>query len=274
MPNRRQVKRPRRRQKSTIEHLRSAIRLAVTLKSVHKREEIYPINLKQLVSRANVGTDAQICLIGYIMRIQIATGNNCSTVSASIGHSGPWVRPPVQTDSFNQQFEDRTFNLNKEVTFKKRVLRTSERTTINPDNGNNFLNLRIRDPCGVIPGATILIDFRCEVTRPCIDTVLVGASDMATDLYEDQDVSTGSQPTPRQDVPRIIRTNQNTAVFTTTSTASPYVYQESGGVFGTYTITVAGRANLVGSFKHDDTLPGTLQEQYTGDGYAGNIVKT
>lgn len=274
MPKRQQVKRPRRRQKSTIEHLRSAIRLAITLKSDHKREEIYPINLKQLVSRANVGTDAQICLIGYIMRIQIATGNNCSTVSASIGHSGPWVRPPTQTDSFNQQFEDRTFNINKEVTFKKRVLKLSERTTMNPDDGNNFLNLRIRDPCGVIPGATILVDFRCEVTRPCIDTVLLNASDKATDLYEDQDVSTGSQPTPRQDVPRIIRLKQSpNALYKTTDTASPYSFSDD--IYpGVYTITVAGRANLVGTFQYDTTLPGTLQEQYTGDGYAGNIVKT
>lgn len=273
MPSRRQVTRPRRRQKNTLEHLRSAIRLALTLKSVHKQEELYPINLSQLISRANVGTDAQIRMIGYTMRIQIATGNNVSTVSASIGHFGPWVRPATQSDNFNQQFTDMNFNLNREVTFHKRLLRESERQTLNPDDGNNFLSLRIRDPCGVIPGATILIDFRCELIRPVIDVVLVNASQQATDLYEDQDVHTSGQPTPRQDVPRVIRNkSQTSAVFKTTSVASPYVYNDAA--FGTYTVTVAGSANLVGEFTYDGRLPGSLQEQYTGDGYAGNIVKT
>lgn len=274
MSPRRQVKRPRRRQKSNVEHLRSAIRLALTLKSVHKQEELYPINLSQLISRANVGTDAQIRLIGYIMKIQIATGNNVSTVSASIGHSGPWVRPATQSDSFNQQFVDMNFNLNKEVTFRKRLLREAERQTLNPDDGNNFLNLRIRDPCGVIPGATILIDFTCELIRPVIDVVLVNANQTATDLYEDQDVHTSGQPTPRQDVPRLIRDKRiPNATFKTTSTASPYSYSDD--IYSDiYTITVAGSANLVGQFQYDGSLPGTLQEQYTGDGYAGNIVKT
>lgn len=271
MSPRRHAKRPRRRPKSNLEHLRSAIRLAVTLKSSHKREELYPINLSQLISRANVGTDAQIKLIGYVMKITIATGNDVSTVSASIGHSGPWVRPAVQSDNFNQQFTDMNFNKNREVTFRKRLLREAERQTLNPDDGNNFLNLRIRDPCGVIPGVTILIDFTAELIRPVIDVVLVNASQQATDLYEDQDVHTSGQPTPRQDVPRLIR-ERSLNPFKTSSTSSPYVY--SNDLFlNRYTITVAGSANLVGQFQYDGSLPGTLQEQYTGDGYAGNITK-
>lgn len=273
MPSKRQTKRPRRRPKNNLEHLRSAIRLAVTLKSVHKQEELYPINLRDLISRANVGSDSQIKMIGYTMRIQIATGNNCSTVTASVGHSGPWVRPSSQTDNFNQQFTDMSFNLNKEVTFHKRLLRESERQTLNPDDGTNFLNLRIRDPCGVIPGATILIDFRCELIRSVIDVVLVNGSQPATDRYEDQDVHTSGQPTPRQDVPRVIRdTRYPRAVWLTTDTASPYSFS-SPDIAGTYTITVAGTANLVGEFTSDTRQPGSLQEQYAADGFAGTISK-
>lgn len=271
MPSKRQTKRPRRRQKSHLEHLRSAIRLAITLKSAHKQEELYPINVRDLISRANVGTDSQIKMIGYTMRIQIATGNNCSTVTASVGHSGPWVRPSTQTDNFNQQFTDMNFNINKEVTFHKRLLREAERQTLDPDDGTNFLNLRIRDPCGVIPGATILVDFRCELIRSVIDVVLVNGDKQATDRYVDQDVHTSGQPTPRQDVPRVIRdTSRPRDVWLTSDTQSPYSYSNPN-LTGVYTVTVAGTANLVGEFTYDSHQPGTLQNQYTVDGFAGNI---
>lgn len=273
MKTKRSGKRPRRSQRN-IEHLRSAIQYAVTLKSVHKREEIYPINLSNLIGRQNVGPDAQIRLIGYHLRIQIATGNNCSTVSASVGHSGPWVRPATQSDNFNQQFVDKVFNLNREVAFHKGLVRESERQYLNPDDGNNFLNLRIRDPCGVIPGATILLHFKCELIRPTIDEILVGASLPATDLYEDQDVHTSGNPTPRQDVPILIRTNASHTSWRADGIVSPITYTATDPTVRTrYTITVSGQPNLVGEFTEDTTTTDPLQKQYTDSGFAGNITK-
>lgn len=262
-----------RRRNKNLEHLRSAIQLSLTLKSLHKQQEIYPINLSSLVGRANVGPDAEVKLIGYTMRIQIATGNNCSTVSASIGHSGPWVRPATSSDNFNQQFTDVSFNLNREVTFHKRLLRESERQYLNPDNGLNFLNLRIRDPCGVIPGATILIHFNCELIRSVIDVEFKNADKMASDLYEDQDVHTSGQPTPKQDVPLIIRRVQRRGdeIFRANGIVSPLVYSRSG-VSNTYTVTVAGTPNLVGEFADDETTGTPIQDRYTADGFAGNIT--
>lgn len=267
------AKRSARRRNKNLEHLRSAIQLSITLKSVHKQQEIYPINLSELIGRANVGTDADIKMIGYTMRIQIATGNNTSTVSAAIGHSGPWVRPAQSSDNFNQQFVDQTFNANKEVTFQKRLLRVSERTYLNPDNGQNFLNLRIRDPCGVIPGATILIHFGCELIRPVIDVQFPNADKPALDLYEDQDVHTTGQPTPRQDVPKLIRQSDRRGdrLFRPDGTVSPITYRENQ-FSQVYTITVAGSPNLVGEF-FDDTKPSPdLQARYAASGFAGNIA--
>lgn len=270
---RRTAKRPTRRQNKNLEHLRSAIQLSLTLKSQHKQQEIYPINLANLIGRANVGPDAEVKLIGYTMRIQIATGNNCSTVSASIGHSGPWVRPAASSDNFNQQFTDMSFNLNKEVTFHKRLLRESERQYLNPDNGQNFLNLRIRDPCGVIPGATILIHFSCELIRSVIDVEFLNADKMASDLYEDQDVHTSSQPTPKQDVPLIVRRVQSRGndIFRANGIVSPIVYSLNGTTYK-YTVTVAGIPNLIGEFADDQQSSAPIQDRYTADGFAGNIT--
>lgn len=271
---RRTAKRTARRRNKNLEHLRSAIQLSLTLKTQHRQQEIYPIDLRELIGRANVGPDAQIRMIGYHMRIQIATGNNVSTVSVSVGHSGPWVRPATPSDNFNQQFVDTSFNSNKELTFHKRLLRESERQYLNPDDGNNFLNLRVRDPCGVIPGATILIHFTCDLIRPVIDVQFANADKMAVDLYEDQDVHTSGQPTPRQDVPKLIRKPERRGdiLYRPDGIVSPISYRSTQGVTDVYTITVAGVPNLVGEFVDDKPAPPSLQDRYTSSGFAGNIT--
>lgn len=270
---RRTAKRTAHRRNKNLEHLRSAIQLSLSLKSVHKQQEIYPIDLRELIGRANVGPDAEIKMIGYTMRIQIATGNNVSTVSLSVGHSGPWVRPATSSDGFNQQFVDTSFNVNKELVFHKRLLRESERQYLNPDDGNNFLNLRVRDPCGVIPGATILIHFTCELIRPVIDVQFKNADKMAVDLYEDQDVHTSGQPTPKQDVPKLIREPDRGAnrLYRPDGIVSPITYR-ANSFSQVYTITVAGVPNLVGEFVDDRPSSPSLQDRYTASGFAGTIT--
>lgn len=216
MPNKRLVNRRRRRPAvSKIEHLRSSVIRTLDLKTSHLREEVYPIDLKDLISRANVGSDSDVRLVGYNCKLTFASGNKLSTVSVSLGHSGPWVRPSNSTDGYNQQFVDRFLGPEGEVSFHKRSLLQSERQFNDPDIGGNYINFRIRDPCGVVPGVTVLINFTAFLTRRVIDTTFNGASELATDRYEDQDVSTGSPSPPSQksEVPQFIFVREDIELY-------------------------------------------------------------
>lgn len=179
-------------------HFMSIVIMTVQLKQAHKKEEVYPIPLGQLISRANVGQDADIRLIGYTMSVALATGNDCSTVSMNIGHEGPWIRRSDSTDTFNQVSTEHTVR-GKSILFKKPLLAATEREYLNPDSSNNGLNsvdLRVRDPCGVIPGVVLKIEFRAHIIRRVPSTSFANADQPATDRYEDQDVSAGSSPSP------------------------------------------------------------------------------
>lgn len=176
-------------------HTTSHVVTTLQLKQSHKKEEIYPLSLDKLISRANVGNDADIRLIGYTMSVTIATGNDCSTVSMNLGHEGPWIRRSDDTDNFNQVCIEHTVR-GKSLLFKKKVLATSEREYINPDKILNSIDLRVRDPCGVIPGAVLRIEFRAHLIRRVPQTSFDNADQPATDRYEDQDVSGGSNPSP------------------------------------------------------------------------------
>lgn len=176
-------------------HTTSNVVTTLQLKQSHKKEEIYPLSLDKLISRANVGNDADIRLIGYTMSVTIATGNDCSTVSMNLGHEGPWIRRSDDTDNFNQVCIEHTVR-GKSLLFKKKVLATTEREYINPDKIVNSIDLRVRDPCGVIPGAVLRIEFRAHLIRRVPQTSFANADQPATDRYEDQDVSSGSNPSP------------------------------------------------------------------------------
>lgn len=179
-------------------HFFSIVIMTVQLKQAHKKEEVYPLSLDKLISRANIGQDADIRMVGYTMSVALATGNDCSTVSMNLGHEGPWIRRSDDPDTFNQVCTEHTVR-GKSILFKKKLLATSEREYINPDskdNGVNTIDLRVRDPCGVIPGVVLKIEFRAHIIRRVPATTFANADDAATDRYEDQDVSSGSSPQP------------------------------------------------------------------------------
>lgn len=262
-----------RKKRSNVEHLSSEVEMTLTLKAKHRKEELYPVNLNQLISRQNVGPDAQIRLIGYICSIQIASGNQLDTVTCNLGHFGPWVRPALQTDTFNQQFLDKNFRSRKLV-FSKPLVREAERQYLNPDDGTNYLNIRIRDPCGVIPGATILIYFKAILIRPKPDTILVDPTALAVDLYEDQDIHTGTQPAAREAVPAMITTPNGHGsfhVYTRDPALGSWHYTSTTGP-GEYTIAITETPNMVGTFLNlAQSDPTSLQSEYAQEQYAGKI---
>lgn len=178
------------------QHHTSIVISTLQLKQAHKKEEVYPIALNTLIDRSNIGNDADIRLIGYTLSCALATGNDCSTVSINVGHAGPWVRRGDSiTDSFDQQFLEHTIR-GKSCLFRKFLLGSSEKQFLNPDIATNFLYLRIRDPCGVIPGVVVKLEFRAHVIRRTPSAFFSNAADNAVDRYEDQDVSSGSNPSP------------------------------------------------------------------------------
>lgn len=195
---RRAPKKGNRRAPPVNNHFFSIVVTSIQLKQSHKKEEIYPISLDKLISRDNIGQDADIRLVGYSMSVALATGNDCSTVSMNIGHEGPWIRRSDDPDTFNQVCTEHTIR-GKSILFKKKLLATTEREYINPDsntNGVNTIDLRVRDPCGVIPGVAARIEFRAHIIRRVPSTTFANADQPATDRYEDQDVNSGSNPVP------------------------------------------------------------------------------
>lgn len=277
MPNK--ARKSKKRQLRKIEHLYSDVETTITLKRNHKRQEVYPVPLRDVVSRRNVGDDAQVRMIGYNLTLTIASGNSLETVLVSVGHSGPWTRPAAAQDGFNQQFTDRNFNKAKRMTFNRALLHESERQFLNPDLDQNYLNLRIRDPCGVIPGVTMVIRFRCHLIRPTIDTFYADGDAIATDRYEDQNVSTGapSPPDTPLQLPKIIRhelSHGSPSNFTTTNTQgdASYIYKHSLGSYQ-YTIVVdpKQKVNLVGEFVVPSGTISDLQRRYVDQGYDGTI---
>lgn len=279
MPNK--ARKSKRRQLRKVEHLYSDVETTITLKRSHKKQENYPIPLRDVVSRRNVGDDAQVRMIGYNLTLTIASGNSLETVMVSVGHSGPWTRPAAAVDGFNQQFTDRSFNKDKRVTFNRTLLHESERQFLNPDLDQNFLDLRIRDPCGVIPGVTVLLRLRCHLVRPTIDTYYANGAEQAIDRYEDQDVSTGAPSPPNNplQLPKVIKLQltrpvARTEIFTTANVQGDTIYDyRHTGTSSYYAITVDPqmKTDLVGEF----LIPsGDLQTAYSADGYDGTIQKT
>lgn len=256
-----------------MEHLQSEVEMTLTLKANHRKEELYPVNLNKLISRQNVGPDAQIRLIGYLCSIQIASGNQLDTVTCNLGHFGPWVRPALQTDTFNQQFLDKKFK-SRSVVFSKPLVREAERQYLNPDDGTNYLNIRIRDPCGVIPGATILIYFRAMLIRPKPDTILVDPNALAVDLYEDQDIHTATQPKAKDAIPAMITAPNGRGsfdVYVRDPALGSHVYTSTTGP-GKYTISIVENFVEVGTFLNlDQSDPTSLQSEYAQEQYAGTI---
>lgn len=179
------------RRSSRFQHSRSILITTLQTKQSHKKEEIYPIPLNKLISRNNVGVDAEVRLVGYSMSVQLATGNDCSTVSLNISHSGPWVRKGSSADTFDQQFVEHSVR-GKSCLFKKPVIARSELEYLNPDTADNYIELRVRDPCGVIPGVVFKIEFRAHLIRRTPQSAFDDPSSNAIDRYEDQDVSTGT----------------------------------------------------------------------------------
>lgn len=250
--------------------------MTLQTKQNHLREEIYPISLDQLVSRSNVGSDADIRLVGYTMSCQLATGNDCSTVSLNVAHSGPWVRRGDSvSDSFDQQFLEHTVAVSpKGCLFRKPLLGRSELAYLNPDTNSNFINLRVRDPCGVIPGVVIRIEFRAELIRPTPASTFTGGSQPATDRYEDQDVASGG-PTPPSAVkhaPALIRYGSDEYV----ADSSPvniiqYNHLGSNPRSGKFTVT---KTTPVQSVSGLFIAPGGSGQQtsFNSDGYDGTIT--
>lgn len=250
--------------------------MTLQTKQSHKKEEIYPISLDQLISRANVGSDADVRLVGYTLSLQLATGNDCSTVSLNISHSGPWVRRGDSvTDSFDQQFFEHTVAVSpKGCLFRKPVLGRSELEYLNPDTIQNFLNIRIRDPCGVIPGVVIRIEFRAHLIRRTPATIFMNGRDDATDRYEDQDVASGGPAPPGtiKHAPVAITTGGD-ARYIADPTGVDIVYRStSSNSFYTVTKTNPLQA-LSGLFSYLSTSP-PIQQQYNQDGYDGTITYT
>lgn len=265
-------------------HFMSIVIMTVQLKQSHKKEEVYPIPLGQLISRANVGQDADIRIVGYTMSVALATGNDCSTVSMNIGHEGPWIRRSDSTDTFNQVSTEHSVR-GKSILFKKPLLATTEREYLNPDsstNGLNSVDLRVRDPCGVIPGVVLKVEFRAHIIRRVPSTTFANADENATDRYEDQDVSAGSSPSPSP--PAAVKHAPITIVHNSFSTGD-HRYITDGivknGKFEyttddrykvlTYTIDVTNPVQTVsGSYKY--TTDSLHQDHYNAAGFDGTIT--
>ncbi len=266
--NKKRTTRPRRRAQEP--RLTSSVMTTLKLKNLHNKEEIYPIPLSTLVSRSNIGADADIMGRSYSIRIRFAAGNNLNTVSVNLGHSGQWVRRGTTTDNFNQQFTDKDVSSKGNVTFSRR-LQESEREVVNPDIGTNFINLRVRDSCGAIPGVTLRIYAIFHFTRRTVSTTFLGANERAVDAYADQDVSTGpiQPPTSAQDIPFRITSKDGSENWLTSGTVSPFTYRPSGRAGYNFVITLSGNVNKVGEFVIPDSA---IQTGYTADGFEGTIT--
>ena len=262
------------RTKAKNEHLRSRVEGTITLKTQHKKRERYPITISDVFNQDTVGADTDIHLIGYFILLQFATGNQTQTVSCNLGHSGEWVRQSTNNDGFNQQFETRSLRRNS-ISFSKRILALSERQFLSPHKSpDSSIVLQVDDPCGVIPGVTVKYTVTLHFIRRHIPTKLIDADMPATDLYEDQDVSSGgAQPAPpatAQDLPKFIY-DAGIGPFTRINSQSPYIYRDGGSTnAGTYTITVTGgNVNFVGEFR---PRTNDIQAEYAKDGFSGTIA--
>lgn len=268
-------------------HFMSIVITTLQLKQSHKKEEVYPLPLGQLISRANVGQDADIRLIGYTMSVALATGNDCSTVSMNLGHEGPWIRRSDSTDTFNQVSTEHTVR-GKSLLFKKPLLATAEREYLNPDsatNGLNSIDLRVRDPCGVIPGVVLKIEFHAHIIRRVPSTSFANSDDMATDRYEDQDVNSGSSPAPKppaavKHAPLIIIHNSGSILPRTdryVTSGKPVngelEYLTDGAFASVYIrIDVTNPPQAVsGTYTYDTDRPD--QTHYNAAGFDGTITK-
>lgn len=294
MPRRRnRSKRPRRpaqrrtkksnRGSRNSQHSTSIVIRTLQTKQSHNKEEIYPIALKDLINRSNVGSDADIRLIGYSLSCSLATGNDCSTVSINIGHFGPWVRRGTSsTDSFDQQFLEHTIR-GKSCLFRKFLLGSSEKQYLNPDTADNFLYIRIRDPCGVIPGVVVKLEFRAHLIRRTPSAFFANASEAATDRYEDQDVSSGTNPSPGP--PSAVK--YTPAVITHTPTIGPtehyigaddpsnsqWTYTFNGGSGSpSFTVSYTNPKQTLGAIFTYTGNPTDLQSRFNTAGFDGTIT--
>lgn len=248
--------------------------MTLQTKQSHKKEELYPISLDQLISRANVGLDADVRLVGYTMSLQLATGNDCSTVSLNVSHSGPWVRRgDSPSDTFDQQFVEHTVAVSpKGCLFRKPVLGRSELEYLNPDTNSNFINIRVRDPCGVIPAVVIRIEFRAHLIRRTPATVFMNGGDPATDRYEDQDVSFGgpSPPSAVKHAPALI--GYSFRKYVADSSGSTILYTDPGGsTLHEFTVTKTSPVQAVSGYYNVSDLS-QMQADYNAAGYDGTIT--
>lgn len=237
---------------------------------------MYPIALNTLISRSNVGSDADIRLIGYSLSCTLATGNDCSTVSINIGHAGPWVRRgDSATDSFDQQFLEHTIR-GKSCLFRKFLLGSSEKQYLNPDTSNNFLYLRIRDPCGVIPGVVVKLEFRAHLIRRTPSAFFANGDQDATDRYEDQDVTAGSRPSPGppsavKHVPAVILVSTRSSIADDDTSNSQFNYYQDGNTGGRpiFTVSYTNPKQTIGAvFRYSGS---NLQSAFNAAGFDGTI---
>lgn len=276
-PVRRRTKRSN-RGSSRYQHLYSVVIDTLQTKQNHLKEELYPLSLNKLISRVNIGSDVDVRLVGYTFSLTLATGNDCSTVSLNCSHSGPWVRRGDSvTDSFDQQFYEHTVAVSpKGCLFRKSILGRSELEYLNPDVANNFINLRVRDPCGVIPGVVIRYEFRAHLVRRVPESVFVNGNQQATDRYEDQDVSTGtssgspSPPSAIKHAPAVITTPGSQVYIAEDSDPTVIEYVRMGFVGAVYTVSKTTPPQAVsGIFRIGN---GDLQQQFNTAGYDGTIT--
>lgn len=275
---------PRRTKKSnrgsrSPQHFTSIVIDTLQTKQSHKKEEIYPIPLSKLINRSNGGMDADVRLTGYTISCVLATGNDCTTVSINIGHAGPWVRRGDSiTDSFDQQFVEHTFR-GKSCLFRKFLIGTSERQFLNPDIATNFLYLRVRDPCGVIPGVVIKYEFRAFLVRSTPASFFANPGEDAVDRYEDQDVSTGSPAPPSgvKHVPALIRENLGARtnflyLGEDDPSNSQWIFKEAANPRVTYMVAYTNPKQTLGAiFTIISQNPSDLQLQYNTAGFDGTI---
>jgi hypothetical protein len=253
--------------------------ITLTLKGVHKKREHYPLSLPQLFDTSAVGTDTDVRLLGYRIGIQAATGNDLATVSMNLGHSGPWTRRPANADRFNQQFTGKGLR-NKSVTFVK-TLPQPEREAISPQvDADNYINLRVDDPCGVVPGVALKITVLFRMVRPNLPTAFDEADESATDRYADQDVASAGAPSPPgglNDLPLSVHPINSPDPYNVVDDSTPgvviYTSKNIGLSPGSYTVTTGlGAPNIVGVFEPDQYSPDDLQTQYASSGYEGSIA--
>lgn len=264
------------------QHLTSIVISTLQTKQSHNREEVYPIALKDLIDRSNVGSDVDVRLTGYTLSCSLATGNDCSTVSINVGHFGPWVRRGDSiSDTFDQQFIEHTIR-GKSCLFRKFLIGTSERQYLNPDTATNFLYIRIRDPCGVIPGVVIKLEFRAFLMRRTPSAFFANASLAATDRYEDQDVSSGTQPSPGppsavKHAPLVIRqvigpNGVIEYIGADDPSNNQWVYTNSGGPTA-YTVSYSNPKQVIGAIFSHPRGSSDLQSLYNTAGYDGTITE-